>query len=497
VGVDAWVTDEPQGRRARDFVKQLQRRSPDIRFTLGDPADETFRDKINPPGRLRAFVWLSGPFLNGTLLARGYADRQYPNPLHGDDPTEGGYSAIFDQARDRARNGGQGVWSTCPSRPSTTSAANTTGPALLASAVLPATTRARSAWATAPSRAIKRSPHARQPVGGLSGLVSVGPTQFLALTDNGFGKKANSHSFVLRIYRLGADFRTRDGGRRKLRVEGVVTLRDPHHRVPFRISTSGTTSRLLTGGDFDPESLVQGRRGELWIGDEFGPYILHVDKAGVLLEPPIPLPGVKSPDNVLPRFAKSPVTLDRSEGIEGLAMSPNGESLYAILEGPLRIDVDPLRRMVFEYDTVEGRFTSRRWHYRVGARGNSVSDLAAVDASHLLALEKTGANPAAPPFARVFEVDLQHADRQGYLEKQQVVDLLGIKDPHGISVTDSKAGRGAGTRYGVPAGVESVVKLGPQKIAVINDNNLTGGGAPGLGDDSDLAVIAVPQRFGA
>ena len=314
VGVDAWVTDEPQGRRAREFLKQLQRRSPDIRFTLGDPADETFRDRVNPPGRLRAFVWLSdGTFLNGMLLAQGYADRQYPNPLHGDDPTEGGYTAIFNQARDHARDGGRGVWSTCPSRPSTTGAPTTTGPALVASALLAATTRARAAWPTAPDRAIKRSPHARQPVGGLSALVSVGPTQFLTLTDNGFGKRANSNSFLLRIYRLGADFRTRDGGQRRLRVEGVVTLRDPHHRVPFRISTAGTTNRLLTGGDFDPESLVQGRRGELWIGDEFGPYLLHVDKAGVLLEPPIPLPGVKSPDNILPRVAKSPVTLNRSE----------------------------------------------------------------------------------------------------------------------------------------------------------------------------------------
>lgn len=126
-----------------------------------------------------------------------------------------------------------------------------------------------------------------------------------------------------------------------------------------------------------------------------------------------------------------------------------------------------------------------------------MSDLAAVDASHLLVLEKTGANPAATPFARVFEVDLQHTDRQGYLQRQQVVDLLNIKDPHQIAVTGAHARHGARMPYAVPAGVESIVKLGPQEIGVNNDNNLGGGGASDLVDDSDLAVIAVPTRFGA
>ena len=59
-----------------------------------------------------------------------------------------------------------------------------------------------------------------------------------------------------------------------------------------------TTDRLLTGADIDPESLQRGRNGDLWMGEEFGPWILHFDSDGVLLDAPFALPGgLMSPNN--------------------------------------------------------------------------------------------------------------------------------------------------------------------------------------------------------
>ena len=53
-------------------------------------------------------------------------------------------------------------------------------------------------------------------------------------------------------------------------------------RVAWDIVNERTRERLLTGGDFDIESVRQDRRGDLWFGEEFGPYLLHTDRHGRL-----------------------------------------------------------------------------------------------------------------------------------------------------------------------------------------------------------------------
>ena len=115
------------------------------------------------------------------------------------------------------------------------------------------------------------------------------------MPDNGFGSKANSHSFLLRAYRVRANFETARGGTGDVEIADWITLRDPDHRVPFAIVTEGSDDRLLTGGDFDIESMRVDHRGDLWFGDEFGPFLLHTDASGRVLEAPIPCPASSRP----------------------------------------------------------------------------------------------------------------------------------------------------------------------------------------------------------
>lgn len=51
-------------------------------------------------------------------------------------------------------------------------------------------------------------------------------------------------------------------------------LSDPNKKVPFVIVNEGTGRRLLTGSDFDPES-IQPIGDSVWIGEEFGPYLVE------------------------------------------------------------------------------------------------------------------------------------------------------------------------------------------------------------------------------
>jgi hypothetical protein len=46
------------------------------------------------------------------------------------------------------------------------------------------------------------APNSTQPVGGFSALLDAGNGDFYAMPDNGFGSKANSRSFILRLYKV-------------------------------------------------------------------------------------------------------------------------------------------------------------------------------------------------------------------------------------------------------------------------------------------------------
>ncbi|BAY48830.1 glycerophosphoryl diester phosphodiesterase [Scytonema sp. HK-05] len=137
----------------------------------------------------------------------------------------------------------------------------------------------------------RATPFPNQPVQGFSAVQFADPNTFWFLPDNGFGAKNNSADFQLRIYRLNPSFRGTHGGDGSVQVSNFIQLSDPNNQVPFKIVNEGTTDRLLTGADFDTESFVLPGDDTIWIGDEFGPYLLHFDTTGKLLEAPIPTPN--------------------------------------------------------------------------------------------------------------------------------------------------------------------------------------------------------------
>ena len=122
-------------------------------------------------------------------------------------------------------------------------------------------------------------PFKGQPLQGLSGfaMTQAEDGSIFVLTDNGFGSKANSPDAMLFFHRVLPDFATGT-----VEVKETVFLRDPDFKVPFRIAYEGTDARYLTGADFDTES-IQVLNGEVWIGDEFGPYVIRATLDGKVL----------------------------------------------------------------------------------------------------------------------------------------------------------------------------------------------------------------------
>ena len=174
-------------------------------------------------------------------------------------------------------------------------------------ASLPADTFAEGSPAGADISANGRTgPFPGQPVQGFSG-VQFAPSNdgsYWFLSDNGFGNKNNSSDYLLRIYQVNPDFKQEKEGDGTIEVENFIQLSDPNNLIPFDIVNEDSGQRLLTGADFDIESFVIADDGSIWIGDEFGPFLLHFDSTGKLIEAPIATPNLATSDEPEVRYAK-------------------------------------------------------------------------------------------------------------------------------------------------------------------------------------------------
>ena len=342
----------------------------------------------------------------------------------------------------------------------------------------------------------------QQPVQGVSSVLRASNGDFLVMSDNGFGAQGNSADYVLRVYRISPEFKTRHGGSGAIDVEGFLTLRDPWDRINFPIVAEQTyypnsvgatievaaaikAGRLLTGADFDIESFREAPDGTYWFGDEFGPFLLHTDRQGRVLEAPIALPGVQSPQN--PLLGNATPNLPSSKGFEGMAITPDGKTLYPMLEGALAGD-DPFRLLIDQFDIRQRRYTGKQWSYRMDATSHAIGDFTAVTKNQFLVIERDGGQGAAAQFKKVFLVDLREVGSDGFLVKGEVADLLNIADP------DHLGGPSDVFRFPFTT-IESVIPLNRRTLGVLNDNNFpfSSGRTPGRPDDNEFIIIRLDR----
>jgi len=345
--------------------------------------------------------------------------------------------------------------------------------ALPAATFVSASDPSGSLLGTAPINGIT-PPFADQPLQGFSGVLRNSDGTFDGLSDNGYGNKANSADFVLRIQRIAPDFK-----RHTVDVVGGINLTDPNGFVPFPLTRP---DRVLTGSDFDVESFVRLADGSYWMGDEFGPYLLHFDRAGRLLQAPIPTPDVRAPENP----AGNP-NLPSSKGFESLALSPDGRTLYPLLEGTVAGDTPGSLRL-FEFDLASGAYTGKRLTYQLDDPALATTDAIAVDNNRFLVIERDNGQGDAAKVKKVYLVD----KRDGQLRKTLVADLLNLANPRGIA--------GFGDPFRFPfVTIEAVVILDDSTLGVLNDNNFpfSSGRTAGQPDNDEFITIRLTDRLHA
>lgn len=376
-----------------------------------------------------------------------------------------------------------------------------------------------------------------QPVQGFSAVIAgPKPGTYLVISDNGFGAKANSPDYVLRIYAVEPDFTTgrvfpvniKTGERlTNFNRQSFIELNDTNRKINFPIvadtanypgsnipvSQAIKKNRLLTGGDFDIESFRQASDGTYWLGDEFGPFLLHVGQNGELLDTPIPLPNilkigkldfVKSPDH--PDFANLPnenarivaANLSGSRGFEGMALNRSGTKLYPMLEGAIKNDEQRSRLLIHEFDLKTRQYT-RAFFYKLEKANYAIGELTAINDTEFIVIERDNNqgdpnNPAfktPAQFKHLYKINITKLDADGFVEKESLADLLKISDPKRIGGSATTNGT-----FTFPfVTIESVLPVDTRTLLVINDNNYadTVGRTPGRADHTEFITIRLDK----
>lgn len=358
-------------------------------------------------------------------------------------------------------------------------------------------------------------PFKGQPLQGHSGIKRMADGSYWVLTDNGAGSKANSPDFMLYLNHYKVDFKS--GQFQRL---GTVFLHDPDKKVPFRIVHEGTPQRYLTGSDFDTESF-QFAGGALWIGDEFGPFLIKADLHGKVLavfETQVDGKVVRSPDHpavTTPGVPGGEVKFQvrRSKGFEGMASSKDGSKLYALLEGTLWDDATKASETldgkqflrVLEFDVKAEKWTGRQWKYVLEANHHAIGDFNMIDDRTGLVIERDNGegtpDKACPEggrrtdcfhdlakFKRVYKVELGESNVGGPLRKIGYIDLMAIADPARLARKPLNNGVLTFPFFTI----ENVDVVDATHIVVGNDNNLpfSSSRQPNQADDNELVLLA-------
>ena len=177
----------------------------------------------------------------------------------------------------------------------------------------------------------------------------------------------------------------------------------------------------------DPEGIRVTPRGTFLIADEYGPTIREFDSKGICLrELPTPsryrinTPGATPAEELPPHNVSG---RQSNRGWEGMALSDDGQRVYAIAQSPLiqdgGLDEQNVRVgtniRLWEHDLTTGR--SREFLYPLDDKSLGCSDLEWISPNRLLVIERDGLPGDAAKIKLLYEIDLTQATDIAAIER--------------------------------------------------------------------------------
>lgn len=266
------------------------------------------------------------------------------------------------------------------------------------------------------------TPHAR--LGGFgSGIDYLGRDNlYVAINDRGPWDGATPYQCRFQTFEilidptLDPDPRA-EPGRRAVQVRLVSTTMLTRNGEPLIGSSAAFESADQTAQRrFDPEGIRLSPTNTLWISEEYGPYLDEFTLTGQhvrRITPPDRF-TIKAPAQLakeeMPPFNTSGRQPNR--GFEGVAITPDGTKLFAVLQSPLIQDNAlsetnkrwAINTRILEIELATGR--TREFLYQMHSPSHGISEILAYSNTGLLVLERDGNEGLGADFRRVYRADL-------------------------------------------------------------------------------------------
>ncbi len=204
----------------------------------------------------------------------------------------------------------------------------------------------------------------------------------------------------------------------KPRLLSTTLLKSPGGK-PYIGLASAFGDGAKDGLRLDPEGVRVGRDGNLFVSDEYGPFVIEFDREGKqrrLLRVPdkfeVAVPGATAEDER--KNNKSGRQPNR--GMEGLAISPDGRKLYGIMQSVLTQDgdLDPKKGYVtgvnvriLEIDAKND--ATREFVYPMDDPRNGINEIIAINDHEFLVLERDNKAGKEAAFKKLFRIDMSGA----------------------------------------------------------------------------------------
>jgi glycerophosphoryl diester phosphodiesterase len=172
-----------------------------------------------------------------------------------------------------------------------------------------------------------------------------------------------------------------------------------------------------------------------------------------------------------------------------MGFSPDRQTIYPMLEGTVVGDPRGSLR-IYKFDVASSQYKGLVGRYQLSSPNNALGDLTPVNDHEFLLIERDNLQGSSAAFKKIFKLDFSQVNANGFVAKQEVVNLLTIQDPNDLN------GDGSNT-YTMPfQTIEDVLVLDSKTILVANDNNypFSIGRPPNL-DNNEMVVIELDQSL--